>query len=581
MSNRQGFIKDYAGSKIIPETLTTMITDVAREQGLSASMAVLVESNALGFPVFVTTEAHASGSVCFYDRRLWVFTEDVPVSQSWDSTRVREFTIKEYVDAIQAAFEDGTVVAKLAENLNSWAGSNLTTEDTQSEAVFTTGGDESIDSSVAAEFVSIGAKTDFSATSLVFSGKNLLRLQNNNGVAVAISGGYYFPVPAMAFGVVNTAAQPNGVLFTDADGNNLHPTVYFKPLSSGVPTSVTDGTVCEYTEATSEGTTYRFYTTSQPGYLIVSGITWANTCARIAWSGVGFAYNAFVSPADANDAGSVIPLTAAIAAAHANGKLLTIGSVADSITREDATHLRWTANVDRVQPSWTNTLQEDETTYLHTAVISGMKSGGAAQFESANQELTIDGTTISYTDTNATALTDYVKYEKATASTGTVAVESTNPTVEDYGIIVLVGASGSAYTTIAYAQGIADNLRALVAAKMSSQMVAVSEAIGMLFYELETLKKNLQGENCQRVDLTLGTMDAVTYKRMGFPTEIQGAGVPSAGVTPDDWDTLCPGVTWTGVPLVPGMFYFDTTNKHWYKAKLTLTGSVNDWIALF
>lgn len=483
-----------------------------------------------------------------------------------------------------ADLQSGALVpkkAETAENLESWKGANLTTDDTQGEVVFTTGGDESIDSSVPAEFKMLGAETDFAATSLVCSGKNLLRLLSNNGVAVAVGAGYYFPVPALAFGTINTAEQPNGVLFTDQDGNNLRPTVRFKPYSDGVPTSVNDGTACAYTDATIDGKSYRFYNTSRGGYMIVSGITWATTCARIAWSGGGFPYDAFVSPTDENDAGTIIPLAATITAAHSYGKLLTVGGVSDRIEREDNTHLRWTTLVDRVQPEWTSTLQEDGTTYLHTATIGAMKRGGAAQFETQNQVLQVDGNTISYSDSNTVALLDYVKYEKATADTGLQTVNTTNPSVEDYGIIAIIGATGQAYTTFYYAQGIPDNLRAIASAKMQAQLMVVAEALGVLFYDGETMRRNLQGENGQRINLVLGEVDATGLRRMGFPMEVEGAGTPSADVVPSGWEKLCPGVAWTGVPFAPGMMYYDSTNNHWYKAKLSLTGSVSDWVPLF
>ncbi len=138
----------------------------------------------------------------------------------------------------------------------------------------TTGGDQSVDSAKGARLISIIAQTDFAASAFKTTGFNLLRN------ATAVGDGFYFLVPALPFGVYGMANQPNGILFTDNNGGKLTPTVRFKALGSGVPSSTSDGSACAYTD--SHG--YRFYTTDQPGYIIVSGITYANTCAHIAWS---------------------------------------------------------------------------------------------------------------------------------------------------------------------------------------------------------------------------------------------------------------------------------------------------------
>jgi hypothetical protein len=73
---------------------------------------------------------------------------------------------------------------------------------------------------------------------------------------------------------------------------------------------------------------------------------------------------------------------------------------------------------------------------------------------------------------------------------------------------------------------------------------------------------------------------AQTYRIGNSPREVHGAGAPSAAVVPVDWDKLCPGVTWRGVPLAPGMVYTDDTNSKVYKAKAVLTNAVSDWIHL-
>ena len=449
--DRQGNIKDFQGNKIVPNTSSVAVLDVERQQALSASLMALVEKNSLGFPDFTTIEAHAVDDKVFYDRKLWVFTAALAQGAAWDATKVREFSLKEYVDALKTAVEDGTVEAKLAENLVSWAGETVSTKYEQTTAVDTTGGTISIDSSVDAELESVVPTTDFFASQLISTGFNLLRH------AVAVGNGWYFEVPHLVATQqsIGTALENNGVLFTNSNHANLTPTVYFKPFGSGVPSSVTDGTLATYTDKDGR----RHYTTSGAGYLIVSGIDRASVCAHLGWSS---RYDEYISIADANDAGSVVDMAAGIAALHSYNKMLVIGAVADRIEKASDTTIRWTRRLDRVQPSWTNTPDEVEEgatqTYTHSADISAMKADGAVAFETLQIGLSVSGTTVSYTDSNAEGATDYVKYELAAEVTGTAPVSSAFA-CEDWGLIILRGATGTAKVNIAYGQNVPDNLR--------------------------------------------------------------------------------------------------------------------------
>jgi len=342
-------------------------------------------------------------------------------------------------------------VVDQAKNLESWAGETTTSNYVQKTAVETTGGTISIDSSVPANLDSVVPLTDFFATSLLSTGFNLLRN------AVQVGTGWYFEVPHLVAtnASIGTALENNGVLFTSSTHENLTPTVYFKPLASGVPESVTDGTAATYIDKAGR----RHYTTSGPGYLIVSGIDRATTCAHIGWSRH---YDEYISVSEASDAGATVDLAAGIHALHDFDKMLVIGAVADYIERSGASQITWHRRIDRVQPTWTNTAVEEEGEptgqYIHTADISNMKADGAAMFMTENIGLSVDGTTVSYTDSNATASTDYVKFELAAEVTGTASVSSTFA-VEDWGLIVLRGITGTAAFNIAYAQNVPDNLR--------------------------------------------------------------------------------------------------------------------------
>jgi len=338
-----------------------------------------------------------------------------------------------------------------AENLESWEGEAMSRDYVQTSYVETTGGDISIDSSLPANLKSVVPTTDFFASQLISTGFNLLRR------ATAVGNGWYFEVPHLIATQqsIGTALQNNGVLFTNSNHANLTPTVYFKALAAGVPTSVTDGTAATYTDKNGR----RHYTTSGAGYLIVSGIDRASVCAHIGWSR---RYDEYISVADAADAGAVVDMAAGIHALHSYDKMLVIGAVADRIDRTGENQITWTRRLERVQPTWTNTAIEEEGEptgqYLHEADISAMKAGGAAQFETANIGLAVDGTKVSYTDSNADAVTDYVKYELAAEVTGTAAVSS-NFACEDWGLIILKGATGTADVVLDYAQNVPDNLR--------------------------------------------------------------------------------------------------------------------------
>ncbi len=77
------------------KTLDTLVKDSVRNQALSASLVNLIERNALGFPPFSTVTDYAAGDIVFYDRRLHKFTA-AKTAGAWDSTKVTEFSIKEY-----------------------------------------------------------------------------------------------------------------------------------------------------------------------------------------------------------------------------------------------------------------------------------------------------------------------------------------------------------------------------------------------------------------------------------------------------------------------------------------------------
>ena len=566
MSNKQGNIKDFDGNYVSPTTVTHLVYDAAKNQALSQTLLDTPDKGALGFPTFSTVTAYEEGDIVFYNNGLWKFIANHDAG-AWNGAQVEAYSVKDFVD--DSVPED----AQLAENIKSWAERDaLNVGDEWTDIVRTTAGDQSVDSAKGARILSIVAQTDFAATSFKTTGFNLLHN------AVGVGDGFYFLVPALPFGVFGTASQPNGILFTSNANQKLTPAVRFKALSAGVPSSVNDGSACSYTDSNG----YRFYTTDQPGYMIVSGITLANTCAHVAWSR---RYDEFISPTSAEDAGSTVSLTSILAAVHSDvSKLLAVGRGASLVSDRidfDGTKAVWTRKVGRVQPTWTRSDLDPETgLYTYTAAISGMLSGGLAEFETQDVELSVDGTNVFYQSDSATAITDYVKYQLATQATGNVSI-SNAVTIEDWGLEILVGASGSAIVTTQYAQSYPDALAQLLAKIDNSTVPVISEAIAALFERVALLEGILSGTG-RNLRLTADRVDADYYLEKGVPRVLfcTTAGAPNASVTPDNWDNEAYGL-WAGAPRFVGQVFVDqgsSQKKVYYAA--TITTDTSGWIPL-
>jgi len=563
------------GEAVILNTVASAVADAARGRALSASLYELIERSALGYPSFSTLVPYNLGDIVFHDRRLYKFTT-AHAAGPFNSAEIEEVSLKDLLLAnVQALLETGAIVPDVAKNLASWKGNTQNANYTQEGVVEMTGGDISIDSRVPATLMLIAAKTDFSATALISTGFNLLRR------ATAVGDGWYFLVPALPYGAIGTATQPNGVLFTDEDHENLRPTVRFKPFSDGVPASVTDGTECAYTDATWDGKSYRLYTTAQVGYLIVSGIDRAATCAHLAWSK---RYDEYIAIDDAADAGAEVDVAAGIHALHSYDKMLTVGNSADRIERTGDNQIKWFRLVDRVQPVWTNTPVESEGEptgdYIHSAVVSAMKADGAAAFETLDIALLVDGTTISFTDQNATVEDDYVKYELATEETGVLDVSSSF-SVEDWGLIIIQGAVGSAYVDIAYAQGIPDSVRQMLSNIDNKTIPVIAEALLYLYNENKALRELLTGKDDAVLPfIKARVVECEERMTMGTPNvlECKVAGAPSAANVPANWNEAAMGV-WDGCPRKVGQQYVDKASKKVYYA-VAVTGSTADWVLI-
>lgn len=477
-------------------------------------------------------------------------------------------------DELRKGFEAGDIDL-LATNIASWEEADgLSVSDTWTEVLRTTAGSNPIETDSGGKIVKIIPKSDFSCSKLVTTGYNQLRLASDGGAAVAVGTGFYFPVPKLTFGEYGTAKENNGVLFTNSSKENMTPTVYFKPLSSGVPTSITDGTQLtaqnDKDTANENGGIYtdhglKFYLTPGPGYLIVSGITHSETCAHIAWEDW---YDKYVSCNDEDDGGDSITLSSIMVALHSdvNKMLVLDGGVSDEAEWTSGTNCKWTRKVGLINikaydadsgTKWTDvedTVEPGATqTYTHYATITNMKSDGKAALYASGTALMVNDTTVSYQDTNEHAAAADVKFELDTVATGNLTINQAY-SLNDCGIEMVVDASGEAFFTTIYACNITDWLAEFARAKFDDTVKVISEAFASLNAKIKYLEKLL--ENGPE------TINATNYKCMGDDMEISGEGAPSV------------------VPTVPGQMYYDSTNSKWYKAKPTLSNSTGDWLLL-
>ena len=580
---RQGNLKDHQGNKLAPNTLAAAVYDAARQQALSASLLNLIEKEVLGIPTFSTAAQYAVGDIVFYDRRIYRFTAEH--SGAWDASDVEAVSLGDIFASIKS-LEDGDVVPAIAENLRAWAEqSDLSVDDTWTDTVRTTGGNNPIVTDEGGKIVRITPKSDFTAKAFVATGYNQLKstllgaLFSQPFLGGIVSGGWYFLVSELTYGSFGNAEENNGLLFTNADGENMRPTVRFQPLASGYPTSANDGTVVTPTEVIFGGKTYYTYTTSGPGWLIVTGIDRDTTCAHVAWEDW---YDRYIPMSDTEDTCGVIVLDKLFEVVHSDKILRTIAVggnvVADSVEfGETAATWARRVNVESVGAydaasgtKWTDTPNESEgeiVSYTHSVVISAMKSGGLAQIL-GGIALEVDGTTVSYTDANEHAAACSIKYELATVATGTKAYtdavfagsnfDLTNGKypLNDCGFEALAEASGEAYVTSLYAQNYPDAVAELVRMKLSNMTRVVAEAIA-------ALRRDLSGI---QFDLAEGTLD-IKARNLESEEVPRRLGQPIFALV-----DAAP----TELPHSLGLLRFNPSNGALYVSK-AVTGATSDW----
>ena len=341
-------------------------------------------------------------------------------------------------------------MAKLAENLGEWEGEAMSRDYVQTSYVETTGGDISIDSSLPANLKSVVPTTDFFASQLISTGFNLLRR------ATAVGNGWYFEVPHLVATQqsIGTALQNNGVLFTNSNHANLTPTVYFKALSAGVPYQ-RHRRRCRHLHRQERSSPlhhqrsglphrqrYRPCERLRPHWLEPSldDYQWPTLPMPEPWSIWPLASTPCTPTTRCS---SSVPWPTALSA---RVRTKSPGRAASTVC----------SPLGPTPPS--RKRASPRASICTKADISANEGRRCRAFVTTNIGLTVDGTKVSYTDSNAEAATDYVKYELAAEVTGTAAVSSTFA-CEDWGLIILKGATGTADVVLDYAQNVPDNLR--------------------------------------------------------------------------------------------------------------------------
>ena len=104
MSTKQGYIEDFGGNKMIPETTSAMVTDLAKNQALSKTLLDTPDKDALGYPAFSTVTDYETGDIVYYANKLYQFTAD-HVAGDWTGEDVEDVSIKVLINAVNSELE--------------------------------------------------------------------------------------------------------------------------------------------------------------------------------------------------------------------------------------------------------------------------------------------------------------------------------------------------------------------------------------------------------------------------------------------------------------------------------------------
>lgn len=460
--------------------------------------------------------------------------------------------------SIETRLLSGELIPVLAGDL---AGNANTIESTDQYVVRTTAGDNSIDSSAPAKLLSIrggiNAAGPFRISGYKWLGFNLLNPNQSVGSSK------YFQVPKCTRGNYGTAEENNGILFTDNQGNNLHPTVRFL-AGYTAPTGENDGVAL--TPYRFDGHEEYFYAPSEPGFLIVQGLeSPANVCAHVAWSkdydkyvaySDGYAINLYVSPLTSafDTANSALILRGLADASRSVSDYITIsgdvagGTYGKMIGHVLLTSLTWRKDTEAVG-------QEGETTtvYVYSATLSAAATDGLIRME--QEGMTFEGNTLSYRTSDIATINGfkeliagkYADYELATPVTGTHSITTQGKYADDMSLeVVLGGTNPAGYITTQYSMGYKDTVRYLPLLAEQEEKVT-AHALCQLAGSISSLNALVQ------------RLLPFLFEDMaeGKQIVLKGEGAPS--ITPD----------------MPMQFYRDLTNAAVYVSVSNTSSS--DW----
>ena len=429
----------------------------------------------------------------------------------------------------------------------------------------TTGGDEDIQNGDAFLLSIRGYldenKNPFNADTFVSTSMNLV--DSSQYITIDGAKAYYFPVKKGEWGSYGTTAKNNGYVIL----NGTPAAVYF---STTKPTASSYGSTCGKT--TYDGVDH--YTPSADGWLVIKMSDDTVPACHITWNSK---YDA-VAGTFGNTTKNI---AAAIAAVHPWGLSRLLGAEYSSFDEVNFnTGLGYPRN-DRALLSgltWSVATETSEgsetTTYVFTATISAMKSGGLwdsaySGIEVSGNTLTIRSTSITTVEALQTAVSGiYFYYEKSSFSTVSIANASTLKanTVNDMGLtyFLLNGelVSVPAYVTEAFYQGGKDQLFNAVL-----RLALVEEIAASSLNELHTRLSSLDGKlsSGEIIETLLPALNK-KWRRIAEIVAFfkqKGAGSPiTAGIVPD----------------YVGADYLDTTNKIHYEA--FGDSAASDWVPL-
>ncbi|MGX8697886.1 MAG: hypothetical protein ACSW8D_16015, partial [Prevotella sp.] len=93
----QANLKD-GDKKVIPNTTTAAVYDLAKGQALSATLLNTPDKGTLGYPPFSTMTRHPVDEIVYNLNKLWRFNTEMPAGSEWDASKVNEVSIKDLIN---------------------------------------------------------------------------------------------------------------------------------------------------------------------------------------------------------------------------------------------------------------------------------------------------------------------------------------------------------------------------------------------------------------------------------------------------------------------------------------------------